>query len=216
MKYLIFLTILFLLASCDPSYKIKEEKISSSERIKNAFTISEIDVYEFNDEGRPLNYSDSVIIACAPINIFSVHLSEKTLTQKEKQIYAKNKKIMDSIMALNDNTIGGEGHNQGIDQWITSRNIIDDLQEQHFPFKPKKDIYFKKPNKYYKWIFTDEDSFFDYDREVHDTIPIKFKLEQWYLINFSNQYQLINKLFFKMSKDGIQQFHYYSQPLFGV
>src|SRR5690606_11014279 len=110
MKYLVFLTILFLLASCDPSYKIKEEKISSSERIKNAFTISEIDVYEFNDEGRPLNYSDSVIIACAPIDIFSVYLSEKSFTQKEKQIYGINKKIMDSIMTLNDNSIGGEGH----------------------------------------------------------------------------------------------------------
>lgn len=216
MKNLKFLVILLILASCDPSYEIKEEKISSSEKIGNGFNISEINVDKFNEEGRPIKYKERAIVACAPINTFSVHLSKKYYSSDEKKIYAKNKKIMDSIMKLNGNTIGGEGHDEGIDQWITSSNIIDALEEKHFPFKPEKNIYFKKSNPSYKWIFTKENGFYDYDRKVHDTLPINFKMEQWYMINFSNQSHLTNKLFFKKTKTGFEEYHYYYQPLFGV
>ena len=216
MKILNLLLILLILASCDPSYKIKEDKISSSEKIGNGFKISEINVDKFNEEGRPIEYSEKTILACATITTLSVYLSKKYYSVDEKKTYEKNKKIMDSIMILNGNTIGGEGHSEGIDQWITSNNIIKELEEKYFPFKPMKDIYFKKSNPSYKWIFTRENGFYNYDLKVHDTLPINFKLEQWYLINFSNQSHLTNKLFFKKTKSGFEQYHYYNQPIFGV
>ena len=217
MKTTILIFLVLIITSCDPSYKIDKDKISSSRKFEHGFYLNELEVTKFNENGRPIEYKITKTVVCSPINRFSAHLSKYRYSKEELKTVERNRGIMDSIMELNGNSLGGEGHNIGINEYFESEKIIENLEQKYFPFKPKKKIYFKELNENYRWVHTNEYKMFDYDRGVHETLPIELKVERWYQFNFSNTSHTTNKLYFKFSRNGaIEEYHQYHQPLFGV
>ena len=80
-------------------------------------------------------------------------------------------------------------------------------------------MFFEKSENY-KWVFTTDENnglkFYDYSKIISDTLPFALKINQWYLLNFSNASNIIDKVFFLVKKDGkIQQYNYYKVK-FGV
>jgi hypothetical protein len=146
--------------------------------------------------------------------------ADSVYSNTEKQLRADTWKTMDSIMELNGNTIGGQGHENGIDLYFSSERTRDSIEKIHFPFVAQKTIYFDKANDYYKWVFCmkqgDFENAFDYSKGVFDKIPVQFKVDQWYMLDFSNASNIINKMFFYIDKNQkIHQYNYYKVS-FGV
>ncbi|MEO1033368.1 MAG: hypothetical protein AAFX55_18410 [Bacteroidota bacterium] len=210
-----FVIIFLILLGCsDPSYQITKEGITRSEPIQDGFDLIEISVTEFSEEGRPLKYTDGKSVFCGPTKRFSGHLGERVYNQKEKRLISVNRKKMDTIMALNGNTLGGEGHNKRIMEYIHSKNLIDSIINDNFPFKAQRKIRFFEKSENYKWVFTKEGvadlKFYDYSKSVFEKLPMQLEKGQWYMLNFSNASNIIDKVFFRIKKNGdIEQFDYY-------
>jgi hypothetical protein len=215
MNRILHFIILFILYGCnDPSYEITQEGIKRDKPIKDGFDLIEIFVTEFNEEGRPLKYTDGESLFCGPTKEFSGHLGESLYNEKEKSRISENRKIMDTIMTLNGNSLGGEGHDKRIMEYINSQNIIDSIINENFPFQAQRKIKFFEKSENYKWVFTTEKlenfKFYDYSRNVFDKLPVDLKKNQWYLLNFSNASNIIDKVFFKIMENGeIEQYDYY-------
>lgn len=212
---------LLLICGCsEPSYKINENGLTRNRPITEGFHLTEIDVSDFNDEDRPSKYEKGKSVFCGPINRFSGYLGGIKYSQKEKDLIFYNRQKMDTIMTLNNNKLGGEGHSKRINEWIDSQNTIDSIVNKVFPFEAQQEILFFQSNKNYKWVHTTKKgearNLYDYSRKVLDTLPINIKTNQWYLLNFSNASNIIDKVFFKIKSDGeIQQYEHY-QTIIGV
>ncbi len=146
--------------------------------------------------------------------------ADSVYNDTEDQLRADGWKTMDSIMKINGNTIGGQGHENGIDLYFSAERTRDSIEKIHFPFVAQKTVYFDKGNEYYKWVFCmkqgDFENAFDYSRGVFDKIPIKLKVEQWYMLDFSNASNIIDKVFFYIDKKKkVHQYDYY-KTLIGV
>lgn len=210
-----YFSIFLILCSCsEPSYQITLDGINRDKPIQDGFHLTEIYVTEFNEEGRPTKYTDGISVFCGPAKGFSVHLGEKEYNQKEKILISENSKRMDTIMTLNGNSLGGEGHDKRIMEYIDSKNLIDSIVNANFPFKAQRKIKFFEKSENYKWIFTKEGvadrKFYDYSKNLFDKLPIDLKKNQWYLLNFSNASNLVDKVFFRIKENGeIEQFDYY-------
>ena len=62
----------------------------------------------------------------------------------------------------------------------------------------------------------DFENAFDYSKGVFDKIPVQFKVDQWYMLDFSNASNIIDKVFFYIDKNKkIHQYNYY-KVLWGV
>ena len=213
-RILYFISFLFLFACNDPSYEITQDGIERGKPIQDEFDLIEIFVTEFNKEGRPIEYKDGESVFCGPTKRFSGYLGKNVYSLNEKNLIVKNRKKMDTIMTLNGNSLGGEGLDKRIMEYINSQNIIDSIVHKNFPFKAQRNIRFFEKSKYYKWVFTKEEleglRFYDYSRSVYDKLPMDLKKNQWYLLNFSNTSNIIDKLFFKIKESGeIEQYDYY-------
>lgn len=219
-KVLNFITLLLVFSCSEPSYEIDKSGLESNRLITEGFYLTEISVSEFNKEGRPIKYSENESIFCGPINRFSGYLGESRYDQKDKNLVSYNRQKMDTIMALNDNKLGGEGHDERIDEWIDSQNIIDSIVNKNFPFEAQSKIKFYETSKNYKWVHTTKGTeklkFYDYSRKVLDTLPIKLITNQWYLLNFSNASNIIDKVFFKIKDGGEIEQHEYYKTIMGV
>ncbi len=213
--------ILLILSGCsDPSYEITQYGIKRDKPIQDGFDLIEIFVTEFNEEGRPLKYSDGQSVFCSPTKGFSGYLGENIYTRKEKELISINHKKMDTIMTLNGNRLGGEGHSKRIMEYIDSQNTIDSIVNENFPFKAQRKIMFFEKSENYKWVYTTEKvenlKFYDYSRKVFDKLPMELEKNQWYLLNFSNASNIIDKVFFLIKENGeIEQYDYY-KVIFGV
>jgi len=219
-KVLNFITLILICSCSEPSYEIDKTGLKSNTLITEGFYLTEIAVSEFNKEGRPVKYSENESVFCGPINRFSGYLGESRYNQNDMRLVSFNRQKMDTIMALNDNKLGGERHDQRIDEWIQSQNIIDSIVNKNFPFEAQSQIKFFETSKNYKWVYTtkgtDKLKFYDYTRKVLDTLPMKLIANQWYLLNFSNASNIIDKVFFKIKEDGkIEQYEYY-KTIIGV
>ena len=213
-RILYFIIFLILCGCNDPSYEISQDGIKRDKPIQDGFDLIEIFVTEFNEEGRPIEYTDGESVFCGPTKGFSGYLGENVYNQNEKNLISENCKKMDTIMTLNGNSLGGEGHDKRIMEYIDSQNIIDSIVNENFPFKAQRKIKFFKKSENYKWVYTTEKlenlKFYDYSRNVFDKLPIDLKKNQWYLLNFSNASNIIDKVFFKIKESGeIEQYDYY-------
>jgi hypothetical protein len=209
-----FIIFLILFSCSDPSYQITQDGINRDKPIQDGFHLTEISVAEFNEEGRPTKYTDRKSVFCGPTKGFSGHLGKTEYNKKEKSLISENRKIMDTIMTLNGNSLGGEGHDKRIMEYIDSKNLIDSIINEKFPFQAQRKIRFFEKSENYKWIFTKEGvadlKFYDYSKNVFDTLPMDLKKNQWYLLNFSNASNIIDKVFFRIKENGeIEQFDYY-------
>ena len=123
-------------------------------------------------------------------------------------------------MTLNGNSLGGEGHNKRIMEYIESQNTIDRIVNKKFPFKAQTKINFFENSENYKWVFTIEKieniKFYDYSRNIFDKLPIELKNNQWYLLNFSNASNIIDKVFFRIKENGEIEQHDYYKVIMGV
>ena len=213
-RILYFIIFINLFGCSDPSYQITKDGIDSNRPIKDGFDLVEIYVTEFNEEGKPTKYTDGISIFCGPTKGFSEYLGESVYNQKEKGLISENRKIMDTIMALNENSLGGEGHDKRIMEYIDSKNLIDSIVNANFPFEPQKKIRFYEKSKNYKWVFTKDgvadSKFYDYSKNIFEKLPIELKKDQWYLLNFSNASNIIDKVFFRIKDNGeIEQYDYH-------
>ena len=213
-RILYFIIFLILCGCNDPSYEISQDGIKRDKPIQDGFDLIEIFVTEFNEEGRPIEYTDAESVFCGPTKGFSGYLGENVYNQNEKNLISENCKKMDTIMTLNGNSLGGEGHDKRIMEYIDNQNIIDSIVNENFPFKAQRKIKFFKKSENYKWVYTTEKlenlKFYDYSRNVFDKLPIDLKKNQWYLLNFSNASNIIDKVFFKIKESGeIEQYDYY-------
>ena len=102
--------LLFIFSSCDKTYKLYSDRISSSDAIKDSFHLSEIAVASFENDGRPSKYSSGLTIFCGPNAMLSGFSADSVHNDTEKKLRADAWKTMDSIMKINGNTIGGQGH----------------------------------------------------------------------------------------------------------
>ncbi|MBS3993082.1 MAG: hypothetical protein KGZ87_05140 [Bacteroidetes bacterium] len=210
-----YLIIFLILLGCsNPEYRITKDGIKRDRPIKDGFDLIEIFVTEFNEEGKPTKYTDGISVFCGPTKGFSGHLGENVYNQTEKSLISKNRKKMDTIMALNGNSLGGEGHDKRIMEYIDSENLIDSIINENFPFEAQRKIRFFEKSENYKWVFTKDGvadlKFYDYSKSVFDTLPMDLKKNQWYLLNFSNASNIIDKVFFRIKENGeIEQFDYY-------
>ena len=217
------LTIICLLTFCgcnDPSYIVSKDGIKSNKFFQDGFDLIEIFVSEFNEDGRPTKYSDGISVFCGPTKGFSGYFGDSVFSEKEKELISLNRKIMDTIMKLNGNILGGEGHDKRSMEYVESEVLIDSIINKRFPFKPQKRVMFFEKSENYKWVFTTDENnglkFYDYSKIISDTLPFALKINQWYLLNFSNASNIIDKVFFLVKKDGkIQQYNYYKVK-FGV
>ena len=196
------------------------DKIKSSDLIKDGFHLSEIAVASFENGGRPSEYSSSLTIFCGLNPTLSGFSEDSVYNDIEKQLRADAWKTMDSIAKINGNRIGGAGHENGIDLYFSSERTRDSIENLHFPFVAQKTVYFDKANEYYKWVFCmkqgDVENAFDYSKGVFDKIPIQFEVDQWYMFDFSDASNVIDKVFFYIDKEQkFHQFNYY-KVLFGV
>ena len=216
---LLFLFCVF--SSCDnKTYKLYSDKITSSDVIKDGFHLSQIEVASFENDGRPSKYSTGLTIFCGPNPMLSGFSADSVYNDTEKQLRADAWKTMDSIMKLNGNSIGGQGHKNGIDLYFSCERTRDSIEKIHFPFVAQKTVYFDKSNEYYKWVFCmkqgDFENAFDYSKGMFDKIPVQFKVDQWYMLDFSNASNIIDKVFFYIDKNQkIHQYNYY-KVLMGV
>jgi hypothetical protein len=219
-RILFFIILITLLGCSGPAYQITKDGINRNRPIKDGFDLIEIYVTEFNEEGRPTKYTDGISVFCGPTQGFSGHLGENVYDQTEKNLISVNRKKMDTIMALNGNSLGGEGHDIRIMEYIDSKNLIDSIVNVNFPFEAQKKIRFFEKNQNYKWVFTKDGvadlKFYDYSKNVFDKLPIELKKDQWYLLNFSNASNIIDKVFFRIKENGeIEQYEYY-KSIIGV
>lgn len=146
--------------------------------------------------------------------MFSGFSADRVYNETEKQLRADTWKTMDSIMKINDNINGGQGHENGIDLYFSSEGTRDSIEKLHFPFVAQKTVYFDQANEYYKWVFCmkqgDFENAFDYSKGMFDKIPVQFKVDQWYMLDFSNASNIIDKVFFYIDKNQkIHQYNYY-------
>ncbi|MDY7396132.1 hypothetical protein UMM65_12850 [Aureibaculum sp. 2210JD6-5] len=93
-------------------------------------------------------------------------------------------------------------------------------KDKEIVFKAQKIIKFFEISKNYKWVFTKKGStdlkFHDYSNDAYDKLPMELKKNQWYLLNFSNASNIVDKVFFMIKEDGkIEQYDYY-KVIFGV
>ncbi len=212
--------LIFIFSSCDKTYKLYSDRISSSDTIKDGFHLSKIAVTSFEKDGKPSEYSTSITIFCGPNPMLSGFSADLIYSDNEKKILSDAWKTMDSIAKINDNRIGGQGHEKGIDLYFSSERTRDSIEKLHFPFAAQKTVYFDKPNEYYKWVFCmkqgDFENAFDYSKGVFDKIPIQLEVDQWYMLDFSNASNIIDKVFFYIDKkQKIHQYNYY-KVLIGV
>jgi len=209
-----------IFSSCDKTYKIYSDSITSSEAIKDGFHLSQIAVAYFENDGRPSKYSTTLTIFCGPNSMLSGFSADSVYNHTEKQLRAKAWKTMDSIMKMNGNRIGGEGHENGIDLYFSGERTRDSIERIHFPFVAQKTVYFDKANECYKWVFCmkqgDLENAFDYSKGLFDKIPIQFKTDQWYMLDFSNASNIIDKVFFYIDKNHKIHQHNYYRVLMGV
>ncbi|MEC7784994.1 MAG: hypothetical protein VYB38_16390 [Bacteroidota bacterium] len=219
-RILYFISFLFLFACNDPSYEITQDGIKRDKPIQDGFDLIEIFVTEFNKEGRPIEYKDGESVFCGPTKRFSGYLGESVYSQNEKNLISENRKKMDTLMTLNGNSLGGEGHDKRIMEYINSQNIIDSIVNKNFPFKAQRNIKFFGKSKNYKRDFTKEEleglRFYDYSRSVFDKLPMDLKKNQWYLLNFSNASNIVDKVFFKINESGEIEQHDYYKVIMGV
>jgi len=175
MKRILNLIILLILCGCNnPSYEITQDGIKRDKPIQDGFDLIEIFVTEFNEEGRPLKYSDGQSLFCGPTERFPRYLIKSMYGKKDKE----------------------------------------------YQFKAQRKIMFFEKSENYKWVFTKLGvaglNQNDYSREVFDKLPIKLKSNQWYLLNFSNASNIIDKVFFLIKENGeIEQYEYY-KSIIGV
>src|SRR5437764_194314 len=101
--------LLFIFSSCDKTYKLYSDRITSSEAIKDGFYLSQIAVASFENDGSPSKYSTGLTIFCGPNPILSGFSADSVYDDTEKKLRADAWKTMDSIMKINGNRIGGEG-----------------------------------------------------------------------------------------------------------
>jgi hypothetical protein len=214
------LFLLSIFSSCDKTYKLYSDRITSNDQIKNGFHLSQIAVTSFENDGTPSKYSTRLTIFCGPNPILSGFSEDRFYNETEKQLRADSWKTMDSIMKINDNTIGGPGHENGIGLYFSSEHTRDSIEKLHFPFVAQKTVYFNKVNEYYKWVFCmkqgDFENAFDYTKGIFNKIPVQFKVDQWYVLDFSNASNIIDKVFFFI--DNNQKIHQYNnyKVLIGV
>ncbi len=206
--------LLFIFSSCDKTYKLYSDRITSNDAIKDGFHLSQIAVASFEKDGRPSKYSAGLTIFFGPNPMFSGFSADRVYNETEKQLRADTWKTMDSIMKINDNINGGQGHENGIDLYFSSEGTRDSIEKLHFPFVAQKTVYFDQANEYYKWVFCmkqgDFENAFDYSKGMFDKIPVQFKVDQWYMLDFSNASNIIDKVFFYIDKNQkIHQYNYY-------
>ena len=219
-KIFTFIYILILCGCNEPSYIISKDGIKSNKSFQDGFDLIEIFVSEFSEDGMPMTYSDGISVFCGPTKGFSGYLGDSLFSEIENEIISHNRKIMDTIMKLNGNILGGEGHDKRSMEYTESDVLIDSIINKRFPFKPQKSVMFFEKSENYKWVYTSDEKsglkFYDYSKSVSDTLPFVLKINQWYLLNFSNASNIIDKVFFLIKEDGkIQQYNYY-KALFGV
>jgi len=221
MTRLFSLLIFLLLCSCATRYSIDHDKIEGNKAFREGFYVSEIIVESSNADGRPDKYSIISTVSCQPLNQLSGFYYDDVYNPSEKEILINAHKTVDSIFKLNGNIIGGSGHDKGIDLYISAMNKQDSLKKLHLKFKPQKKIFFKKPNSYYKWIYCIKqgnlENAYDYSKGVHNELPVLLENRHWYLFNFTNAANLINKIFCYVDDKGkINQYKYYYDPLLGI
>jgi hypothetical protein len=212
--------LLSIFSSWDKTYKLYPDRITSNYEIKDGFHLSQIAVVALEKDGRPSRYSTEFTIFCGPNPMLSGFSADSVYSDIEKQMRAEARKIMDSIAKINNNRIGGQGHENGIDLYFSSERKLDSLEKLHFPFVAQKTVYFNKANDYYKWVFCmnkgDFENAFDYSKGVFEKIPIEFKVDQWYMLNFSNASNIIDKVFFYIDKKQKIHQHNYYKVMMGV
>ena len=171
MKNISKLIFLLILYGCnDPSYEITPDGIKRDKPIRDRFDLIEISVTKFNEEGRPLKYTEGQSVFCGPTEGFARYRIKSAYGQKDKEI----------------------------------------------PFKAQRKIMFFENSDNYKWAFTKEGfadiKIPDYSNSkmAYDTLPMELKSNQWYLLNFSNASNIIDKVFFRIRENGeIEQYDYY-------
>jgi len=207
--------LLFIFSSCgSKTYKLYSDRVTSNYEIKDGFHLSQIAVASFEKDGRPSEYSTGLTIFCGPNPVLSEFSADSVYNDVEKKLRTDAWKTMDSIARINDNKVGGQGHENGIDLYFSSERTRDSIEKAHFPFVAQKTVYFDKANEYYKWVFCMKqgniENAFDYSKGVFDKMPIQFKIDQWYMLDFSNASNIIDKVFFYIDKNNkIRQFNYY-------
>ena len=213
--------LLFIFSSCgNRTYKLYSDRVTSNDEIKDGFHLSQIAVTSFEKDGRPLEYATGLTIFCGPNPMLSGFSADSVYNDVEKKLRADAWKTMDSIAKINDNKIGGQGHENGIDLYFSSERTRDSIEKHRFPFVAQKTVYFDRSNEFYKWVFCmkqgDFENAFDYSKGLFDKIPIKFNVDQWYMLDFSNASNIIDKVFFYIDKNQkIHQYNYY-KVLMGV
>jgi len=218
---ILYFSIFLIVWGCDnPAYEVTKDEIKSDKPIKDGFDLIEIFVTEFNEEGMPIEYTEGVSVFCGPTKNFSEYLGKNVYNSNEKKLILENQKMMDTIITLNGNSLGGEGHDKMIMEFIDSQNLINSIANENFPFKAQRKIMFYEKSENYKWVYTIEKleglKFYDYSRDVFDKLPMDLKKGQWYLLNFSNASNIIDKVFFKIKeRGGIEKYDYY-KVIFGV
>tara|TARA_R110002050_G_scaffold233953_3_gene369839 strand:- start:62 stop:769 length:708 start_codon:yes stop_codon:yes gene_type:complete len=210
----IYLTIWSIAGLFSEKCEIHEECLRCNYSIEESFDIMEIDVYNYNSKGIPKEYKEKLRYRCAPISNLSYCLSDSVHNDLERKIISECREIMDTIMQLNGNTIGGSNHNKRITEYIKCGNTIDSIKQINLPFEPEKRIYFNEKNKNYKWGLTLEHEvwngvyYIDCQNIISDTLPFTLSPNKWYLIDLSKQTSQIESLFFRLKDDGEIEQHY--------
>lgn len=175
---IISFSILLIVSGCC-SYTVSTRGLKSNCKIINGFTIYKITTDSINEKGVPVNYSKDTTIICMTNRGYTTKEFNNKLTGEEIVLFHKCQHILDSISKSKNNyVIIGELADEDYALWRSASITQDSIMDLRFPFKAQKKIYFKKANKYYKWIQMPLST-----NEVSYIFPLKFLKNNWYMIS---------------------------------